>query len=87
MLPGTFASAEERNREQQKAEEKFHIESEHYSNSHVCVLVSDFSVKINHDSSVPQKSSDSPQHTEARGGGDANIFRECFFFFFFFIEG
>lgn len=60
MLLGTFASAEEQKHEQQKAQGKCQIEFEHYSKSHVCGLVSYVSVKINHDSSVPQNPSDSP---------------------------
>lgn len=94
MLLGTVASAEVQTQEQQKAEGKWQIEFEHYSKSHVCVLVSDVPVKLNHDSTVPHNSSDSPQHKyrgeeeeEEGGGGDANIFRECSFSFSFHREG
>lgn len=69
------------------------IEFEHYSNSHVCVLVSDVSIKINHDSSVPSKKknpSNSLQHKyrgEKRGGGRKYIPGMFFFFFSFLWRG
>lgn len=84
--------------EQQKAEEKCQIEFEHYSDSHVCVFVSDVSVKINRGSSVPKNPLTlSSIDTKARGGGGHKYIPECalfflssssslfFFFFFFFI--
>lgn len=86
--------------EQQKAEEKCQIEFEHYSDSHVCVFVSDVSVKINRGSSVPKNPLTlSSINTKARGGGGHKYVPECalfflsssssslffFFFFFFFI--
>ena len=75
-------------REQQKAEEKCQRECEHYSNSHVCALVSDVSVKINHNSSVPQTPlTPLSINTEAWGGGMQIYSGDgffCFVFLFFF---
>lgn len=93
MLLGTVASAEVQTQEQQKAEGKWQIEFEHYSKSHVCVLVSDVPVKINHDSTVPHNSSDSPQHKYRGEGRRRRRRRGCkyipgmFFFFFFSSRG
>lgn len=92
MLLGTVASAEVQTQEQQKAEGKWQIEFEHYSKSHVCVLVSDVPVKINHDSTVPHNSSDSPQHKYRGEGGrrreeeGMQIYSGNVLFLFLFIE-